>query len=296
VIRAIKGYLAAGGKMDDVEKLALAAMGRDMGFDLDPLGYMAGVAETLDEEIELTSELLNQILVLVHPDLHPPERQQIAHRVTSQLLALKPFVFPALKPKEPAQPTQQAPSQQASPRPASSSAKPVATYPCADCADAMHWEYCDACRAEYERRRRQKYEKQAAKESAWQRASYARRRERTLARRPPKHCASCGKEFKAKRNDAQFCSSRCRQRARRQAPITDKSHLQNNMLFIRDAKRLIWLRSIAIRRCFSTIFCRHREPRLNTKRSARPRACSQRQVRSRFGPTGLDTVGLGFWL
>src|SRR5262249_54905687 len=89
VIRAIKGYLDGGGKWDDVDKLKLAAAGTDL-FGFDPLGYMAGAAKTVDEVIELTSELLNQTLVLVHPDMHPPERQELAHHVTSQLLALKP--------------------------------------------------------------------------------------------------------------------------------------------------------------------------------------------------------------
>jgi hypothetical protein len=31
--------------------------------------------------------------------MHPPERQELAERVAKELLALKPFVFPAPKPK-----------------------------------------------------------------------------------------------------------------------------------------------------------------------------------------------------
>ena len=68
---------------------------------------MHGIASFNDADIELTSELLADALRLTHPDCHPPERQELAHRVTQGLLALQPFVFPASKPKlkKPAKPT-----------------------------------------------------------------------------------------------------------------------------------------------------------------------------------------------
>jgi hypothetical protein len=189
VIRAIKGYLDGGGKWDDVDKLKLAAAGTDL-FDLDPLGYMAGTAKTVDEVIELTSELLNQTLVLVHPDMHPPERQELAHHVTNQLLALRPFVFPAIKPEAPVKPKPHPAPAQAPPKRKANSAL---AYPCADCADAFPCDYCDACKAEWNKRQQQEFEQRTAK----QRASYARRRARVVSRRPLKLCASCGKEFKS---------------------------------------------------------------------------------------------------
>jgi hypothetical protein len=136
VIRAIKGYLAAGGEWTDVNKLNICALGADIGgvFDIDPLGYMAGVAKTADEIIELTSELLADALVLVHPDKHPPERQELAHRVMTQLLALKPFVFPALEPKSPLpRSSQPAPRPANPPKQAQRNAKPA--YPCSDSRD-----------------------------------------------------------------------------------------------------------------------------------------------------------------
>jgi hypothetical protein len=52
------------------------------GFEfLDPLGYLGGAAAN-GENIELTSELLAGAIKLAHPDLHPPERRDLAHRVT----------------------------------------------------------------------------------------------------------------------------------------------------------------------------------------------------------------------
>ena len=49
----------------------------------------------------LTLELLYEVLSLVHPDKHPPERAELANRVTAALNKLKPFTAPAPKPKPP---------------------------------------------------------------------------------------------------------------------------------------------------------------------------------------------------
>jgi hypothetical protein len=76
VIRALKAYEEAGGQWKDFDKLKLAAMGL---VDLDPLGYLAGMANIEDEAtIELTTELLTATLQLTHPDHHPPERRELA--------------------------------------------------------------------------------------------------------------------------------------------------------------------------------------------------------------------------
>jgi hypothetical protein len=227
-IRAIRGFLDSGGRDEDVDKLKLcASLGKYRLFDLDPLGYMAGAAETADEVIELTSELLADTLRLTHPDCHPPERQDLAHRVTQGLLALTPFVFPAPKP-EPLEPK---PQQQATMRTDTKAAKlPKQSYPCIDCRSAVPADYCDACAAEYEKRQQQEFERRTAK----QREQYARRRKRLLRNRPQKLCASCGKEFNSKRDDARFCSSRCRQRMRRKAPVTGKSNAPGVHSFKRD--------------------------------------------------------------
>jgi hypothetical protein len=100
VIRAIRAFLDAGGKYNDIDKLRLSATTADIGwFEIDPLGYMDGIARLDGADVDLTSELLVDALRLAHPDHHPPERKELAQRVTQGLLALQPFVFPAPKPK-----------------------------------------------------------------------------------------------------------------------------------------------------------------------------------------------------
>jgi hypothetical protein len=140
--------------------------------------------DTVGTEVpDITSELLEDIVKLVHPDLHPPERRETAKRVTQELLALKPFVFPAPKPAE----IDTNPKPPASkPRPdkkPSGSEKPP--YPCELCADAWFVDYCDACKAERERRLKEEADRERAKHRKW----YAQRKKRRLAyeaRHPPK--------------------------------------------------------------------------------------------------------------
>jgi hypothetical protein len=77
VIRAIKNFLDGGGEYQDIDKLKMSALGtrfNHIGMDhlFDPLGYMAGLAKSADEVIELTSELLDDVLVLVHPTSNRP--------------------------------------------------------------------------------------------------------------------------------------------------------------------------------------------------------------------------------
>jgi hypothetical protein len=214
VIRAMMAFLDAGGNSADLDKLQLSAVcGDALPFKVDPLGYMADIANIDGADVDLTSELLADVLSLTHPDHHPPERKVLAHRVTQALLALKPFVFPAPEPKqlkpesEPLIKARTPESKPSQPR-----------YPCADCADTVPYLYCDACEAEWEKRQQKEFERRTAK----QRAEYKRRRDRKLRYRPQRRCEVCGVEFKRTRADARYCSGTCRQRAFRKA-VTDKS-------------------------------------------------------------------------
>jgi hypothetical protein len=236
VIRAIAAYLDGGGKDEDIHKLGLAAKGKAyLNLSLDPLGYLIDTADanSTTEIIELTSEVLADAIKLTHPDQHAPERKELAHRVTQELLRLVPFTFPAPTPPKPE------PVTDASRVADQPDKKPLQirrlSYPCPECADTTPFHYCDACKAEWGRRNQEKRDRETAK----QRARYARRRKRALAARLPKQCTSCGKQFDYKRADAVFCSARCRQRAHRKAPVTHKSNAQRRPSFMRDAERLI---------------------------------------------------------
>jgi hypothetical protein len=198
----------------------MSAVGLGLGAALDPLGLLADTADTDGETIDLTSELLTDVLRLTHPDHHPPERQELAHRVTQGLLALQPFVFPAPKP-EPTVPTSE-PRDESFKAPRVTLKEPL-RYPCSDCADTVPYFYCDACRAEWDRRQ----EKERERQNARQRAQYARRKAR---RWKSKACEACGVAFKVsggsgkgKRADARFCSNACRQRVHRKAVTATSS-------------------------------------------------------------------------
>ncbi len=98
VIKAMRLYLDNGGKFTDLDKfkqsIALASLGIRQHSDL------LGLGDTIGTDVgDITTELLTDVLQLVHPDKHPPERRELATRVTQELLALQPFVFPAPKPK-----------------------------------------------------------------------------------------------------------------------------------------------------------------------------------------------------
>jgi protein-arginine kinase activator protein McsA len=226
VIRAIKAFLDAGGKYDDIDKLKLSATIGDVlpELHLDPLGYMTDIARIDGADVDLTSELLADVLKLTHPDHHPPERKELAHRVTQGLLALQPFVFPALKPEK------LEPRTSRNPRKASSSVDSRPAYPCSDCADTTPYFYCDACNAEYEKREQQEFERRTAK----QRADYKRRRQRALTHRQARRCEACGTEFKRTRADARYCSDTCRQRAHRRVVVTDKKSNGGSTITNRD--------------------------------------------------------------
>jgi hypothetical protein len=264
VIRALRAFLDNGGRVADVDKLKQSAISDDflgesfLGHEAfaDPLGYLTGAANTKGETIELTSELLADAITLAHPDHHPPEREELAYRTTQGLLAIKPFVFPAPKPKPPPKWTETAPS--TSP-PRTSKEPSRSTYPCADCRDTVPYFYCDPCKAEWDKQRQKEREREAAK----QRKAYARRRELRLFRTPATACAVCGVKFKGKREDARFCSDACRQKAHRKAvTVTDKNRRHGETLISRDS---LWQRGIiALIERHSAVFLNELLPRTRT--------------------------------
>lgn len=211
VVKAIQAYMAAGGGWHDIDKLRLVASGLSLP------GYDHG--DTIGADVgDITTELLSDILQLTHPDRHPPDRRELAKRVTQDLLALKPFVFP--KPHQPTvQPALQARdgSSRAADRALDEALRRLASYPCYDCANAIPYDYCAECRAEWEKRRRAEREKNNAK----QRARYARRKR--SHGQPPKICIGCDAELKSRRSDAKYCSAVCRQRAHRRRVTLNQS-------------------------------------------------------------------------
>jgi hypothetical protein len=220
VIRAIQAYEKAGGKWTDVDKLKMSALdgfGEAPWNMLDPLGYMADAVNTIGEQTDLTSELLDAAIRLTHPDCHPPERLELAKSVTQELLALKPFAFPKPDPKPP--------WPEGVPPPPNGSLKEhseyfkeplreALAYPCNECKSTVPYFYCTPCRAEWDKRR--KVERDAA--CATQREQYARRK-RLRDAMHPRHCAICQAKLSGKRKDAKFCSNTCRQRAARKAAL-----------------------------------------------------------------------------
>jgi hypothetical protein len=210
-MRAMMAFLKVGGKTKELDRLKLRAECKNCG--LDGL-FDEGMETFCDGDVpDLTSELLEDTLRLTHPDLHPPERQALAKRVTAALLEFKPFVFPA---PPPAPVSDAAPSRwRHDPLPSPATTAPV--YPCELCQDEWPSRYCTVCKAEWTRRADAQVEKQRQKERAWYRARRARTKWRR--RRP---CATCGTPFDPKRNDQQHCRAACRQRAYRRRGVTDK--------------------------------------------------------------------------
>jgi hypothetical protein len=206
LIRAMTAYAAACGSVysADFDKIRLATGG--FGRDDD----------AADEFKDLTRELLTAPLALTHPDRHPPERLTEALRVTQELTALQPFVFPAPAPAPP--PKKRKRTREPEPIDDLRKLTSMTDYPCVICDDTVPGYYCDACRAEYEKRTKQEDERRTAQ----QRAQYARGRKRVLAKRAPAVCPMCLKGFARKRGDARYCSDRCRQQAHRKAPVTDR--------------------------------------------------------------------------
>jgi hypothetical protein len=183
VIRAMKAYEEAGGNWGDLDKLKLSGSSFGLGLDLDPLGYMADTARPTNEVVELTSELLADVIRLTHPDQHPPERKELAERVTKGLLQLQPFVFPAPKPKPIVKRDESSSPWPPDNRDGHLTVKSdTPRFPCAGCADTIPAYYCTACLTEYEKREHEKDESARAKQRAW----YARRPKMWTPPKPPK--------------------------------------------------------------------------------------------------------------
>jgi hypothetical protein len=218
VIRTMKAYIAGGGSWKDMDRLVQTALLDSDTFGLaiessiaDPLGNLAETAKTAAETILLTSELLADAVRLTHPDAQPPERRELANRVTQELLALQPFTFPApnQKPVTPYEPSRE--THLTKYRSETLTEPSGSRYPCADCAPTVPLFYCTACRAEWERRCQVERERERPKQREW----YARRKARLAMGKRPNSCAACGNEVRGKRKDARFCSAACRQKAHR---------------------------------------------------------------------------------
>jgi hypothetical protein len=204
LIRALQAYQATGGKLygDDFDTMKLSIK-----------SHRLHRAVALDDFKDMTSELLTATLALTHPDRHPLERQAEAQRVTQELTALQPFVFPAPAP-EPLPPSREKSERDVIRWDAFDK---LFTYPCEDCRDTIPLYYCDSCKVEHEKRWQAENEQDAEKQrqlTKKQRERYARRR--ALNKKPQKLCAcGCGKVVKSKRDDARFHDDSCRQRAHR---------------------------------------------------------------------------------
>jgi hypothetical protein len=164
-------------------------------------------------EDELCAELLEDALRLCHPDRHPPERHEIAHRVTQELLALRPWVLPRAKPRDVSAVLAYGEDREVVTAPEPEQLTTALTkiseprYPCARCRNELPMYYCAACRARWE----EDIAARAERENA-------RRRKRRAYLRSfwRQRCVGCGEVFKPRRRDARYCSHACRERAYRQ--------------------------------------------------------------------------------
>ena len=210
VIKAMGMYLNEGGRWNDLDRLKMAVGGYGWAASALAPDYLN--CDLAADVPDITSDLLDDILQLVHPDRHPEVRGDLAKRVTQDLLLLKPFVFPAPKPEPEPSGTY---SKQTPVEPEAPWKKP---YPCEICADVDTNYYCSDCKAEQAKR----IERNKAREEEARKAQNARNRSRYNGRRgawletlPVPECESCGEEFIPKRLDAKYCSPACRQRAYR---------------------------------------------------------------------------------
>lgn len=170
---------------------------------------------------ELHLELLEDAIRLTHPDRHPPERMALATRVTAELLALKPFVKPAV-PDAPAPASEVdvlgvvrigGKVRDTSKTDHAVNVSEASRYPCETCSLTTPWHYCSACEARWSADCKARRDRENTK----QREYRARRRSRRLFLRAPVRCGACGAGFKGRREDAKYCSHACRQRAYREA-------------------------------------------------------------------------------
>jgi hypothetical protein len=215
VIKALKAYKATGGSLygKEFDQLQLTASGLASAF-----GYQSDSSDP--DFSDLTSELLTATVALTHPDKHPIERKDEANRVTQELLALKPFVFPAPPPKQPPPPPKPAAKEKENDVSLNQRVSDLLKrqYPCEDCRNAIPLHYCNSCRAQWEKEQEQEHEREEEKrkeKNARQREQYKERKKWFTNTFPPQRirCAACKKKFKPKRSDKRYCSAACRQRA-----------------------------------------------------------------------------------
>jgi hypothetical protein len=204
VIKAMKAYEAAGGSLfdKDFDEIKLAAGGLFVFREADDVG---------DDFSDLTAELLDATIALTHPDRHPVERKAEATRITQELQALRPFVFPAPEPEPPPKPSTDDGLFSKSHDELSKLSR--LTYPCDDCRDTIPTFYCDPCKAQHEKKWQEEHEreeKERQQKNERQRELY---RQHNMFRTRRHRCASCDKRFESKRSDAKYCSAACRQRA-----------------------------------------------------------------------------------
>jgi hypothetical protein len=202
LIKALKAYQEAGGSLHDraFNELTLAASG---------FLFVHKEDDIANDFADLTSELLAATIALTHPDKHPVERKAEANRVTQELHALKPFVFPAPPPEPPPKPDDGLFSQTY--EKLNKVSQP--DFPCEDCRDALPMDYCDACKAQHEKKWQEEHEreeKERQQKNERQRELY---RQHNMFKTHRHRCVSCDKKFESKRSDTKYCSAACRQRA-----------------------------------------------------------------------------------
>ena len=205
LIKALKAYEKAGGSLHDKEfnELILAASGYFFVHEADRIG---------DDFADLTTELLNATIALVHPDKHPIERKAEATRVTQELHALKPFVFPAPEPEPPAKPDDALFSSQ----PEKLNKLSLPTTPATTAVTHCRWTI--AISAVRNTKRNGRKMKRARKKNACGKmhASVNCIISIICSKTRKRCCMSCGEKFESKRDDAKYCSAACRQRVLRQ--------------------------------------------------------------------------------
>ena len=194
--------------------MASSALG---AFLPDALGYMAEAAVEEGETITLTSELLIEILRLVHPDMHPPNGANSPPGRPSNCWRCSRVCSPRRSPNR------------------TGLARQCVTVLSTQIRGVPRRRHSRATHVSIARRPcrsiiappaalslKQGNEEERQREAAKQRQWYEQRKARRAKWMRPKPCAACGNDIKGKRKDARFCSPVCRQRAHRS--VTDKNN------------------------------------------------------------------------